>query len=84
MTAGISLIDVRDPRQRITYINKSFERLTGYPAHELLGVSWRLTEGPVTDPESARRLHEAVDSGGSSGSTFVTTGVTARPTGARR
>jgi len=63
MTAGISLIDVRDPRQPITYINKSFERLTGYPADELLGVSWRLTEGPETDPECARRLHEAIDSG---------------------
>ena len=84
MTAGISLVDVRDPRQPITYINKSFERLTGYAAHELLGASWRLTEGPETDPESARRLHEAVDSGGNFGSTFATTGVTARRTGARR
>ena len=53
MSASISLIDMRDPNQPIVYINAAFERLTGYPAAEVLGRNWRLSEGPETDPEHA-------------------------------
>jgi diguanylate cyclase (GGDEF)-like protein/PAS domain S-box-containing protein len=63
MSSGISLIDVREPDQPLVYVNAAFERLTGYPAVELLGRSWKLSEGAETDPETAARLHEAVERG---------------------
>jgi diguanylate cyclase (GGDEF)-like protein/PAS domain S-box-containing protein len=63
MSASISLIDVQDPDQPIVYINAAFERLTGYPAAEVLGRPWTLSEGPETDPETAALLHAAADNG---------------------
>jgi diguanylate cyclase (GGDEF)-like protein/PAS domain S-box-containing protein len=63
MSASICLIDMRDPSQPIVYINAAFERLTGYPAAEVLGRNWRLSEGPETDPKTAGALHDAANSG---------------------
>ena len=63
VSSAVSLIDVRDRDQPLVYVNPAFERLTGYPAGEVLGRSWRLSEGAETDPKTAARLHDAVDRG---------------------
>jgi diguanylate cyclase (GGDEF)-like protein/PAS domain S-box-containing protein len=63
MSASVCLVDIRTPGQPIFWVNRAFERMTGYPAAEALGRSWTLSEGPETDPETAGLLHDAVDRG---------------------
>ncbi len=63
MSASAILVDVRSPEQPIIWANPAFERLTGYSRDELRGRMWTLNEGPETDPETAARLHEAVERG---------------------
>ncbi len=53
-----------DAQRRITWVNASFERLTGYNADEVLGRTARsflLFEG--TDPATVQRLDEAMQAG---------------------
>ncbi|MEE4209213.1 MAG: PAS domain S-box protein [Parvularcula sp.] len=55
-----------DPRQDgnpIIYANPAFERLTGYHAAEAVGQNMDLLLGPDTDPDTARKLQEAVRDG---------------------
>ena len=63
MSSGVSLIDVTEPDQPLVYVNAAFERLTSYQAAEVLGRSWKLSEGAETDPQTAARLHAAVERG---------------------
>ena len=63
MSSSVGLIAVGEPGQPLVYVNEAFERMTGYRAAEVLGRNWRLGEGPETDPETAARLHEAVERG---------------------
>ena len=48
------------PSELITYANLEFERLTGVPAAELQGKSWRTLPGIATPDEDDRPLSEAV------------------------
>ncbi len=63
MSPSVILIDARAPGSPIIWANSAFERLTGYTQAELLGRSWRFSEGAETDPEIAARLHDAVQHG---------------------
>jgi|GEM_PF-3920328 len=49
--------------RRITYASEAFERLTGYQTSEIIGGSCRMLQGPGTDPDTVRRLREALDAG---------------------
>ena len=54
---------ITDPRQDdnpVVFANDSFCQLTGYPRSEILGRNCRFLQGPETDPETTRRIHEAV------------------------
>lgn len=46
---------------RIVYVNKAFERLTGYEQQEMLGETPRILQGALTDPEAKTRIHCALE-----------------------
>jgi PAS domain S-box-containing protein len=45
----------------MVYANEAFERITGYPAAAALGRNCRFLQGDATDPETVRRMGEAID-----------------------
>lgn len=49
--------------RRITYASEAFERLTGYKTSEIIGGSCKMLQGPGTDPDTIRRLREALGAG---------------------
>nr|WP_232474223.1 PAS domain-containing protein [Sphingomonas sp. MA1305] len=44
----------------LIYVNAAFERLTGFPASEILGRNCRFMQGPLTDPDDVARLRAAI------------------------
>jgi PAS domain S-box-containing protein len=52
-----------DPSETITYANLEFERLTGQPAAEMQGRSWKALPGIATAKEDNRLLADAVEAG---------------------
>lgn len=60
---SVSLADVRRPDCPLIYVNKGFERLTGYTREEVVGRNCRLLQGPDTDPLSVARMRTAVSAG---------------------
>jgi PAS domain S-box-containing protein len=48
--------DLDQPGPAILYVNPAFERMTGYQAHEVVGLSPRLLQGPQTDKAELQRL----------------------------
>lgn len=59
---GLLLLDARNPEHRIVYVNPAYEELSGYPAHELLGSSWRLTEPAEGEAPEMAELRAALES----------------------
>jgi PAS domain S-box-containing protein len=51
------------PGPVIEYVNPAFERMTGYAAHEVVGKSPRLLQGPLTDRAVLGRLRSALQAG---------------------
>jgi len=51
---------IAEPGPRIVFVNESFERNTGYAAHEVLGRTPRFLQGPKTDRRILREVHEAL------------------------
>ena len=45
----------------LIYVNAAFEKLTGFPAVEVLGRNCRFMQGPLTDPEDVARLKAAIE-----------------------
>lgn len=45
----------------LIYANAAFEKLTGFPAAEVLGRNCRFMQGPLTDPEDVARLKKAIE-----------------------
>ncbi len=55
---------ITDANRRIEYVNPGFERLTGYAAADVLGRSpGQLLQGPHTNPETVKRIRQALDRG---------------------
>ncbi len=42
---------------RITYVNASFEKMTGYAAREIIGKTPRFLQGPKSDPQTIALMH---------------------------
>lgn len=55
--------DLSSPGPRILVVNQGFTNLTGYQAHEVLGKSPRILQGPKTDREVLNRLRECLQRG---------------------
>ncbi len=48
-----------EPGPRIVFVNEAFERLTGYPVHEVIGRSPRFLQGPRTQVDVLERIRAA-------------------------
>ncbi|MCC2606743.1 sensor domain-containing diguanylate cyclase [Planctobacterium marinum] len=46
---------------KIVYVNKAFEKLTGYSQREILGETPRLLQGALTDQDAKTRIHAALE-----------------------
>ena len=57
------LITDASSKGKITYANKSFKKLTGYDASEIIGKTPRILQGPGTDSKVIQRLTDALKSG---------------------
>ena len=60
----IVMVAEGDPAQglglRVLYVNPAFERITGYPAEEVLGRSPRFMQAPAVSSSEVRRIEEAL------------------------
>ncbi len=53
---------ITDADRRIEYVNRGFERLTGYTAAEVMGKSpGAILQGALTDPATVARVREKLD-----------------------
>lgn len=52
----ITTSDLTPPGPQIVYVNKAFERMTGYSKDEILGQSPRILQGPRTDRNVLEKL----------------------------
>jgi PAS domain S-box-containing protein len=57
---AFSVADARRPDFPLVWVNPAFERLTGYPAGDLLGRNCRFLQGPDTDPHAVDRIRHAL------------------------
>lgn len=57
------LITEASAEGKITYVNKSFKKLTGYDPSEIIGKTPRIFQGPGTDSKVIARLSDALKSG---------------------
>lgn len=60
---GVTLADAHDPEQPLVFVNRAFERVTGYSAAESLGKNCRFLQGPGTDPKAIEAIRTAVRRG---------------------
>lgn len=63
MPEGAALVDAQAPGMPVVYVNPAFERLTGYPAGELVGRNLSLLQGEHRNQAGARRLRDAIVAG---------------------
>ncbi|WP_157533225.1 PAS domain S-box protein, partial [Haloferax profundi] len=59
---GISIADAQQPNEPLVYLNKGFERLTGYSASEVLGQNCRFLQGEATDPSTTAMVSSHLES----------------------
>lgn len=57
---GIVLTDPNLPDHPLVYVSPGFLNLTGYSKEEVLGRNCRFLQGPDTDPESIRKIRDAI------------------------
>ncbi len=61
--SGVIITDATLPDNPIAYLNPGFERLTGYPAGEVLGRNCRFMQGEDRDQPGVAALRAAVSAG---------------------
>ncbi|MEA1834905.1 HWE histidine kinase domain-containing protein [Methylobacterium durans] len=59
----ITSAELDEPGPRIAYANPAFTRMTGYEAHEVVGRSPRLLQGPGTERAVLDRMRAAIVAG---------------------
>ncbi len=59
----ITSADLDEPGPRIEYANPAFAHMTGYNAHEVVGRSPRILQGPLTDRAVLDRMRAAFEAG---------------------
>jgi PAS domain S-box-containing protein len=64
-TAGVAVVvtdlELDEPGPRIQYVNATFEAMTGYAAHEALGRTPRMLQGPRTERDVLDRLRRCLE-----------------------
>ncbi|MCL9683412.1 EAL domain-containing protein [Legionella maioricensis] len=59
-THGIAIIDISNNENKVIYINKAFERTTGYPESQALGQSLHTLQGIDVDEVNNKRIQLAI------------------------
>ncbi len=57
---GVALVDALHPERPVVYVNPAFEKLTGYPASELIGRNLRFLQADDVEQDAKTRLREAL------------------------
>jgi len=60
-STGIAIADARDPEMPLVYVNKAFEKISGYSAEEALGQNCRFLSAEAQDAPERARLRKAVE-----------------------
>ena len=60
---SVSLVDMRRPDAPLIYVNRGFEKLTGYAPNEVVGRNCRLLQGAGTDPAAVAQIKAALAAG---------------------
>lgn len=64
-TEGITVSDPSRPDRPLIYVNKGFEKMTGYSREDVVGKNCRFLQGPGTSPAAVNHIRQTVKSGGS-------------------
>jgi PAS domain S-box-containing protein len=59
-TSGLSIVDAERPGAPLVFVSASFERLSGYPASEVVGEGVRFLHGLETDRAVGEELRAAI------------------------
>ncbi len=62
-TSGVVIADATQPGLPMVYVNPAFERLSGYSASELTGISCNILQGAETDPDTVGKMRKAISEG---------------------
>ena len=62
-SAPILVADAQNSQLPVVYVNPAYERLTGYPAEELVGRPWALLGRVTAGDEELLRLKAAISRG---------------------
>lgn len=57
---GVSLCDATHPEMPLVYVNRAFQRMTGYSAEECCGRNCRFLQGRQTDQPGLTKVREAI------------------------
>lgn len=57
---GVTIADALRPDYPLVYVNRGFEKLTGYSAGETCGTNCRFLQGKDTDPAAVEEIRRAV------------------------
>ncbi len=57
---GVLIADANDPYLRISYVNRAFETITGFPRNEAIGKSCRYLQGSDRLQPEIARMREAI------------------------
>lgn len=64
LTAALESISqgviITDQKHNILSANKAFQTITGYTEAEIIGQNCRFLQGPLSDPKTISRIHEAL------------------------
>ena len=63
LNAGVVVSDARQPDMPIIYVNPMFERMCGYPAHEVMGRNCRFLQGDERDQPGLATIRHAIRNG---------------------
>lgn len=63
VSQGILITDSTAPDEPLIYVSPAFESITGYTGTDVLGKNCRFLQGPGTDPETVKLLHDSLSAG---------------------
>ncbi len=62
---GVVIVSMTLPNQPMIYVNRAFEAITGYEAHELLGLNCSILQRDDKDQPGIRAMRESIQAQGS-------------------
>lgn len=60
---ALTLSDIRAPDAPLVYVNRAFEKMTGYERDNVIGRNCRFLQGPDTSPEAVMQMRAAIANG---------------------